>query len=32
MGWLPPSSPLELSLMLGVVLAMLVWAKPHHWW
>jgi magnesium transporter len=28
----PRAIALVLSLMLGVVLAMLVWAKRHHWW
>jgi magnesium transporter len=28
----PAQIAVVLSLMLGVVLAMLVWAKRHHWW
>ena len=28
----PKAIALVLALMLGVVLAMLVWAKRHHWW
>jgi magnesium transporter len=28
----PRQVALVLALMLGVVLAMLVWAKRHHWW
>jgi magnesium transporter len=28
----PRAIALVLALMLGVVLAMLVWAKRHHWW
>jgi Mg2+ and Co2+ transporter CorA len=28
----PRAIALVLSLMLGVVLAMLLWAKRHHWW
>ncbi|MGH2394975.1 MAG: CorA family divalent cation transporter, partial [Candidatus Limnocylindria bacterium] len=28
----PAQIAVVLALMLGVVLAMLVWAKRHHWW
>ena len=28
----PRALAMVLALMLGVILAMLVWAKRHHWW
>ena len=28
----PAQVAVVLALMLGVVLAMLAWAKRHHWW